>query len=197
MAIEAVVFDLDGVVRHFDQDHIDQVERDHQLGPGELLQAAFDPNLLKQVTTGRITRAQWGERVGERIDSHPAARAWLADHGEVDSDLLGVVDALRSRGLTTALFTNGTDTIPDEMVALGLIKHFDRIFNTAEIGIAKPDRDAFEHVCNELAVLPTNVFFTDDSPAHVAGALEVGMIARHYEGVETLKLDLRTEGIEL
>ncbi|MBK7166479.1 MAG: HAD-IA family hydrolase [Candidatus Microthrix sp.] len=197
MAIEAVVFDLDGVVRHFDRDHLAEVERAHGLAPGELIQVAFERDLLNEVTTGRITRAEWGERVGEQLASQPAARAWLSDRGEVDRDLLEVIDAVRSGGLTVALLTNGTDTISDEMVDLGLIGHFDRIFNSAKIGIAKPARAVYEYVCGELAVEPGNVFFTDDSPSHVAGALELGMIARRYEGLETLKLDLRTEGIEL
>lgn len=197
MAIEAVVFDLDGVVRRFDDDHLAEVERDHWLAPGELFEAAFAPDLIKQVTTGRITRAEWCERVGERVASPAAALAWLADTGEVDQRLLGVIDALRSAGLTVAVLTNGTDTIPAEMVDLGLVRHFDRIFNSAEIGIAKPERGVFEYVCEQLDVKPGDVFFTDDSPSHVAGALEVGLIARHYEGPETLRLDLRTEGIEL
>ena len=197
MAIEAVVFDLDGVVRHFDRDHLAEVERTHGLAPGELIQVAFERDLLNEVTTGRITRAEWGERVGEQLASQLAARAWLSDRGEVDCDLLEVIDAVRSGGLTVALLTNGTDTISDEMVDLGLVGHFDRIFNSAKIGIAKPARAVYEYVCDQLTVEPANVFFTDDSPSHVAGALELGMVARHYEGLETLKLDLRNEGIEL
>lgn len=197
MRIEAVVFDLDGVVRHFDEDRLAQVERDHRLEPGAIPTAAFESGLLKQLTTGRITRAEWGERVGERLASPAAAAAWLADRGEVDHVLVEVIDALRSFGLTVALLTNGTDTIPDELVDLGLDGHFDCVFNSAEIGIAKPDRGVFEHVCEQLDLAPANVFFTDDRTEHVRGALEAGMIARHYAGVETLKLDLRTEGIEL
>ena len=197
MAIEAGVFDLDGVVRHCDRDHLAEVERTHGLAPGELIQVAFERDLLNEVTTGRITRAEWGERVGEQLASQLAARAWLSDRGEVDCDLLEVIDAVRSGGLTVALLTNGTDTISDEMVDLGLVGHFDRIFNSAKIGIAKPARAVYEYVCDQLTVEPANVFFTDDSPSHVAGALELGMVARHYEGLETLKLDLRNEGIEL
>ena len=197
MEIEAVVFDLDGVVRHFDDDRLAEVERDHQLAPGAIGEAAFEPALLMRLTTGEITRAEWGEAVGERLANPAAAVAWLADRGEVDHSLVEVIDALRSSGLTVALLTNGTDTIPDELGNLGLIDHFDRVFNSSEIGIAKPDSGVFEHVCEQLGVRPGNVFFTDDRLEHVAGALGVGIVARHYEGVETLKLDLRTEGIEL
>ncbi len=197
MAIEAVVFDLDGVVRHFDDDRLAEVERNHQLAPGAIPEVAFESALLLRLTTGEISRAEWGEAVGERLASPAAAAAWLADRGEVDHSLVEVIDALRSLGLTVALLTNGTDTIADELVTLGLIDHFDRVFNSSEIGIAKPDSGVFEHVCEQLDLGSGNVYFTDDRLENVAGALDVGMVAHHYIGVEALKSDLIAVGIEL
>jgi putative hydrolase of the HAD superfamily len=85
MAIEAVVFDLDGVVRHFDRDHLAEVERAHGLAPGELIQVAFS-------VLGRSPRADHPGgmgRAGGRTARQPAdCRAWLSDNGEVDCDLL-------------------------------------------------------------------------------------------------------------
>ena len=92
MAIEAVVFDLDGVVRHFDRDHLAEVERTHGLAPGELIQVAFERDLLNEGTTGRITRAEWGERVGEQLASQPAASPPVADHGWARSTLTAALD---------------------------------------------------------------------------------------------------------
>ena len=41
------------------------------------------------------------------------------------------------------------------------------------------------------------MYFTDDRLENVAGALDVGMVAHHYIGVEALKSDLIAVGIEL
>ncbi|WP_350350458.1 hypothetical protein ABS642_13280 [Microbacterium sp. A8/3-1] len=62
--IRAVLFDLDGVVRHFDTDFTADIEARHGLSPGAVLDAAFEPDLLAQVTTGAISRQTWVELVG-------------------------------------------------------------------------------------------------------------------------------------
>jgi glucose-1-phosphatase len=109
--------------------------------------------------------------------------------------MLAEVDLLRSAGFTVAVLTNGTDTIPDEMESFGLDRRFDAIFNSAEIGFAKPDRRAFEHVCGALGCPPEAVFFTDDSASKLHRAVELGMAVRLFEGVPTFRKHLRELGV--
>ncbi len=149
-----VLLDLDGVIRHFDPGHVADVERRHELPSGALTAAGFRPELLELVVTGRITRAAWVARVGVRVGSSAAAEEWLAERGRIDWELLALVDDLRDAGVTVAVLTNGTDTIPQELAELGVSNRFDAVFNSAEIGFAKPDRRAFEHVCARLGVPP-------------------------------------------
>ena len=99
------------------------------------------------------------------------------------------------RALVVAILTNGTNTIPDEMRELGVDRRVDAIFNTAEIGHAKPDRRAFQHVVDALGVDPTRVFFTDDSPSKLAGALELGMTAETFTGVAAFRGTLERLGL--
>jgi putative hydrolase of the HAD superfamily len=174
-------------VRHFDPDHIAAVEAHFGLDPGSLLGAAFEPALLDRVVTGRMTRRAWGQQVGRRVGAPEAASLWLAETGSVDDEMLAEVERLRTSGLCVAVLTNGTDTIPAEMAALGLSWRFERIFNSAEIGFAKPHRRAFEHVCRELGVEPSTVFFTDDSRSKLRGADEIGMTTRLFTGVAAFR----------
>ena len=69
------------------------------------------------------------------------------------------------------------------------------MFNTWDIGVAKPDPRAFQHCCNELGVAPAEVFFTDDTESKLAGAVELGMTARHFVDVETFRRHLGELGI--
>ena len=78
-------------------------------------------------------------------------------------------------------------------VELGITARVDAVFNTAEMGYAKPDRRAFEHACRALDVDPVEVFFTDDSERKFTGAIELGMTIQHFTGVSRL----RTRLIEL
>lgn len=193
--IRAVLFDLDGVVRHFDADFTADIEARHGLSPGAVLDAAFEPDLLAQVTTGAISRRTWVERVGATLGSVVAAEEWGCQSSEVDPDVLAIADALRAAGIRTAILTNGTDTIPAEAAELGLTAHFDAIFNSAEIGWVKPDIRAFQHVLDALGLAGAEVFFTDDSVSKLAGAEELGMPTHRFASAEGLRVALRAAGV--
>lgn len=197
MDLTTVLLDLDGVVRHFDPARVESVESRHGLRPGILHGTAFEPELLERVITGRISRSHWVREVGNRVGHPLAAQECFADRGLVDDAVLAEVDALRSQGVVVAVLTNGTDTIPAETAELGLDTRFDAIFNSAEIGFAKPDRRVFEAVCSRLEVDPTEVFFTDDSPSKLKGAREVGMTTHVFEGIDSFRRQLAQAGFSI
>ena len=61
------------------------------------------------------------------------------------------------------MLTNGTDPTAAERRDLEVTGHFDAIFNSAEIGLAKPDPRALQYVCDSLGIEAAAVFFADDS----------------------------------
>lgn len=193
--LTTVLLDLDGVVRHFDPSFVPSLERRHGLTRGVLQSTAFEPDLLNSAITGQISRAQWVDAVGERVGNSQAAAEWLAELGFVDQEMLDEVTRLRDQGITVAVLTNGTDTVPTEMHRLGLDDRFDAIFSSAAIGYAKPDRRAFESVCDALGIAPSTVFFTDDSTEKLSGAVEIGMTARLFEGIDVFREHLTEVGI--
>ncbi len=197
MDLTTVLLDLDGVVRHFDLARVESVEERYGLSPGILHATAFESGLLERAITGRIRRIDWVQEVGDRVGHPVAARECFADLGVVDATMLDVVEALRAQGVVVAVLTNGTDTIPAEMEALGLDSRFEVIFNSAEMGVAKPDRRVFEEVCCRLRVAPSEVFFTDDSASKLKGAVEIGMTARLFEGVEPFRRHLAEAGFRV
>lgn len=195
--IRVVLFDLDGVIRHFDPKTVADIERRHGLAAGALESSAFATPLIDEVTTGRITRAEWVRRVGEQIGNAVAAEEWGAQPAEVDDAVLEISDELRASGVRTAVLTNGTDTIPDEIAAHGIADRFDGFFNSAEIGFAKPDVRAFQHVLDALGATAAEVFFTDDSPAKIAGANGLSMRTHLFAGADGLRGQLIAAGIDV
>lgn len=189
--IRVILFDLDGVVRHFDPSHVARIENKHSIPAGAIENFAFSSPLVEEVTTGRITRRQWIERIADHLGNAEAAEEWGRQPFAADPMLLDLADELRAHALTTAILTNGTDTIPSEVEQLGLRAHFDHVYNSASIGYVKPDRRAFQHVIDMLGVRGETVFFTDDSIGKLGGAAELGMTTHHYRGVAGLRDALR------
>lgn len=151
--------------------------------------------MIEEVTTGRITRAEWVRRVGEAAGIPSAAEEWGGQPAALDESIVELSDELRGLGLTTAVLTNGTDTIPAEIAALGIGDRFDAIFNSADIGFVKPDVRAFEHVLGELGVTGAEVFFTDDTASKLVGADRLSMRTHLFDGVDGLRDRLIAAGV--
>lgn len=195
--INTVLFDLDGVVRHFGMDDVAEIEQRHLLGEGVLSRAAFSPALLTAVTTGAITRDEWVRAIGERVGNAAAASEWSSLTPTVDAEVLDLADGLRDQGLTTAVLTNGTNTTAAEVAACGIDQHFDTIFNSADIGYVKPDVRAFSHVLRALERAPAEVFVIDDTESKLDGARTLGMATHLFTGITELRNALRMAGIEI
>ncbi|WP_309127971.1 HAD family phosphatase [Microbacterium sp.] len=193
--IRAVLFDLDGVLRHFDPAYVTRIEAEHALPAGSIHDAAFAAPLLDAVTTGRISRAAWVQSVGEELGDPKAAEAWGRHPSAPDAAMLALSDQLRTTGIRTAILTNGTDTITAELRELGIDTHVDAVFNSAEIGFVKPDPRVFRHALDALELSPGEVFFTDDSATKLAGASELGMLTHLFTGIDALRTSLRDAGV--
>lgn len=189
-AIRAVLLDLDGVIRHFDPDHVAAIERRHGLTPGSIEAFAFSSPMIERVTTGRIRRADWIAAIADRIGNESAATAWGAQPFTADPEVLALVDDLRAAGFVVAVLTNGTDTVRHELEHIGITDRFDAVFNSAEIGHAKPDVRAFQHVLDALGLSGPEVFFTDDSAGKLTGARALGMHTHHFAGMSGLRTAL-------
>ena len=187
MTLDLLLLDLDGVLRHFDPLLVASIEDRHQIARGGLEEVAFAEPQLTAVTTGTLSRADWVRDIGVRLGSPSAAEEWGGQQPRTDEELLTLVDEVRGQGRRVAILTNGTDTIPAELAAAGIDVRVDRVFNSAEIGHAKPDPRSFQHVLAAMAVEPEQVLFVDDSPAKLAGAAALGLHTHRYAGAAGLR----------
>jgi putative hydrolase of the HAD superfamily len=198
----AVVFDLDGVIRHWNDDEIDDVETAFGLAPRTILSVAFSPDLGPAAVTGLLTYRQWMDAIRARvIGEHGEAASgaldeWEANVGRVDTEMLALLRSVRSR-TTVALLSNGTTRLRRDLHVLDLLDEFDEVFNTAELGIAKPDPEVFHLVCGRLGVDPADALFVDDLAENVEGATEAGLRAhRHVDRTGTADF-LRSHGLDV
>lgn len=192
--IEAVVFDLDGVLRHFDRAAEAALEDRHGLERGALLRAAFGDDLGNQLVVGQIDWPEFTDRLAERIGL-AAVREFEELRAVLDHAAIEVLDRLRHRGTTVALLTNGTLRTEMELVEHGIADSFDHIFNTARLGVAKPHPDVFERVTVELDRPPQAVGFVDDREDNVTAAIAHGWSGHHYQSLDGVVEWLRSLGL--
>jgi HAD superfamily hydrolase (TIGR01509 family) len=193
--IEVVIFDFDGVVRHWTEQDTSEVEVRHGLPDGSIMGAAFGPELGEAVVTGKVTHEQWFARIAQIVGSAEAVAEWSQHRGRVDPDAVALIDELRRAGLTVALLSNATTRLEEDLDVLGLAPHLDVVFNTARLGVCKPNPEVYRLVVERLGVPGPQVVFTDDHPgwAAAAGAADVHGIPFH--GVPALRASLRELGV--
>jgi len=201
-ALTAVIFDLDGVIRDWNDDAMSDLEAAFGIEPGAILALGFGPELGPAATTGRLTYREWMDEIRRRILAEygdgvtGALDEWEANVGMVDTEMLAVLRAVR-RHCTAAVLSNGTTRLRRDLHALDLIDEFDVIFNTAEIGIAKPDPAVFHHVLVELGASTEQVVFIDDLLENVDGARAAGLRAHQHTDCASTVDFLRDHGVPL
>ncbi len=72
---------------------------------------------------------------------------------------------------------------------------FTTTFVSSDLGLRKPDREAFEAVATAIGVHPSGILFFDDGRENVAGALEAGLQAVHVTSTGSVRSALLQLGI--
>lgn len=185
-----IVFDLDGVFRHWNDPELDEVEESFGLPPRTILDLAFSADLGPRAITGEINYREWMDLIRAHILEEygqavsPALDVWEHNVGVVDWDMIAMLRDFRTR-IPVALLSNGTTRLRRDLHVLGITGEFDLIFNTAEIGVAKPDPEVFRIVCRTLDVETAEAAFVDDLEENVAGATAAGMTAHQHTQLGT------------
>lgn len=87
----------------------------------------------------------------------------------------------------------GLESILEE--DLGISHYFQAIMNSARIGVAKPDDEAFHIALERLAARPGEVFFIDDQERNTEAATQIGMDAHTFRNMDGLIAALRERSL--
>jgi putative hydrolase of the HAD superfamily len=193
--IEAYLFDLDGVLRVWDDAELTAIEAGAGLPPGRLVALAYDLERYGPALLGEITDNDWrasvvGALTGEGLSPDAAVEVvldWSQRMGRVDPDVAALIAGQRAAGHQVALVVNATDRLELDLVVLGLDETLDTIVSSARTGIALPDAAMYEIAAGILAVPAPRCAYVGRHAELVAGAERIGMTGHLYDGVEGLR----------
>jgi putative hydrolase of the HAD superfamily len=197
---KGIIFDLDGVIRHWGDEHLRAAEARYDVPRDLILKATFSGEAFNDALTGRLSAEEWhsiaretlsamvGRDVGAAVDEFVAFPGWI------DRPMLDLVDRLRLQ-LRVGLLSNGTTRLEQHLALHDLVPHFDDVVNTARIGVAKPDAGAYLIAAERLGVAPAGCIFIDDRQSNVDGACTAGLTGVRFTAIEKLEDDLRGLGV--
>lgn len=110
--------------------------------------------------------------------SDPALRDRLMDgYATLDAypEVPAALDAVRGRGLATAILSNGTaGMLATAVAAAGLGGRFDRVMSVDELRIYKPHPSVYRLACDRLGLEPDAIAFLSSNDWDAAGAAVFG-----------------------
>jgi putative hydrolase of the HAD superfamily len=183
---DAVLCDVDNVIRYYDNSPVTALEHAAGLAEGTTRKVAFAPELGEPLILGRISAEEWAESIGRALTGQvPGATADALGRALVDSPFHAderVVTALRRARtrVPLVLVTNAFLRLEADLTSLGLADLADEVVSSARVGLAKPDPRIFELAAERAGVPPARCLFVDDTAENVEAAAALGMRTLHF-----------------
>ncbi|WP_327290043.1 HAD family hydrolase [Streptomyces sp. NBC_01198] len=187
---DAVLCDIDNVIRHYDPAPLAALERAAGLAEGTTARIAFAPEVDQPLLLGAITPREWAasitvefarQGVLDEAAARPLAAALVGSPFAADQAVVGLLRRIRAEaGLPLVLVSNASVDLEDDLTALGLADLADHVVSSARVGLAKPDPRIYAVAVDLAGVAAERCLFVDDTRENVDAALALGMSALHY-----------------
>jgi len=186
VSIKGVIFDY-GRVLTWTQHQEPRAAWERRLGlaPGALTRAVHNEHSWIAAQCGAITiDAHWQEvSTALRLTPEDTAALRTAFYaGDVlNVELVSCIDRLRTSGLRVGLLSNFSADLRTMLAQQDLLRRFDALAISAEIGIMKPAAAAYQTILAMMQMEAHTCVFIDDIPANVAAAQAAGLYGIVFE----------------
>jgi FMN phosphatase YigB (HAD superfamily) len=189
MRTEIVLFDLGGVLVEYRG--VSQMGKFAGISDQEELWARWlSCRRVRSFETGRCSELAFASGVVDdwELKMSPEAyleefRSWATGALAGAEDLVSEVKCRRP----VSCFSNTNSVHWQSAQTWPLISLFDHAFLSFQMGMLKPDEDAFAHVASELGVAPGHILFLDDNQLNINAAQQFGFSAIRVTGVDEVR----------
>lgn len=193
---DAVLCDIDGVIRFYDTAEVTRLERAAGLPEGATASVGFAPENDLPLLLGRITREEWAASIVRglvpRVEPHEAedlARAFSTADFWVDDTVVALLRFARKH-CRLVLVSNAPRWLEDDLERLGLTDLAHSVVNSSRVGASKPDRRIYEIAAERAGVTPDRCLFVDDRQENVDAAVALGMTGLLHRDASDLRTAL-------
>lgn len=150
----------------------------------------------KALEVGAIDFGEYATALSRRlaIDLSPEQwrSGWNALLGEPFPAVASILPRLAKRvPLYCFSNTNAVHQAVWQPQLAGLLASFTKVYASWQLGLRKPDAEAYLHVAADMGVAPADIVFLDDNRDNIAGALAAGLDARLSVGADATLAHLR------
>ena len=146
---------------------------------------------------GEINFTEYSRHLAETFEVDMPEASWRAGWNDLfEGPFAEVVALLPEIAARYPLYaftnTNATHTTHWQALYPESFNDFRHVFISNEIGMRKPEVEAYRYVCKEMDSSPGDVIFLDDNHDNIAGALATGLDARLVESEAAVVTNLKS-----
>jgi len=198
--VEAVVFDLGGVLMDFDFDRANlAAARVSGLSADEVRRRLFSSPDFLAFERGHLTPQDFHTKLqnllGIQMPYALFCDAWNGIFkGEIEPTVT-LLRGLRSRVKVGVLSNTNVIHFEYLRVRMGLLTELDHVYASHEIGSRKPNAECFHHVLGRMGVSAKRTVFVDDLLENIEAAQVLGMRGIHAVNSHAVQNGLRELGL--
>jgi epoxide hydrolase-like predicted phosphatase len=204
--VEAVVFDVGGVLCPSPTDEFSKVDREYGLPAGTVQSFLRGGSLFARCETGQLPLADFFEQVHAEISathrvSVPAGRldammeAIMGD--QVRPDMIALLAEVKAAGHRTALLTNIFAERREWLHATFPADLVDVYADSSELGLRKPDPAIYLRLLELLDLPAHQLVFVDDFAENLVPAKEFGMHTVQFHDPAQARAALVAAGVRI
>jgi len=149
---------------------------------------------------GILTDLQYVKAVnkdlGLRLKKKEFFKEYLEGFVKMNSELVEIIKKLKS-SYKIIMLTNNNENFMKYIKTVEFSHLFDRIYNSYEHKMAKPDPKFFNKALKESKLKAEECIFVDDSENNIKAAKELGFKTIHYKSLEDFVVRIASMGIKL
>jgi 2-haloacid dehalogenase len=198
--IQAVVFDVGGVLLDWDPRHLYRQLMVDEAEMERFLAEVCSPEWHAPHDRGASTAASCAELASRHPELSELIWAWSRRSeemiGGVDAGSVEVLRAVRAGGLPCYALTNmEAETYPLRLERFPFLGWFDGTVVSGFEGVAKPEAAIFERLLDRFGLTPNSTLMIDDRKENLETAVKLGMQTVQFGSSRQLRAELEGAGV--
>jgi len=192
--IRLVIFDIGRVILDFD--HMITCRKLAKYSSKDeeyIYDYIFNSEVLNEYEKGKITSAKMFEAISDKLGLDIPFEKFKRVWGDIFTLKEGIEELIRrvKKAASIAVLSN-TDEMHFDFIMdrVEIMKDFDWLFLSHEIGFRKPDKEIFEYIRDVTGFAPNEMIFIDDIEEFVVAAKKYGIKGILFKDIDTLAKDL-------
>ena len=194
--IKSIIFDLGGVLLNISyQNAIEEFEKLGIENSSAFYSKKLQTNIFNLLETGEISENEFVKVIKKSCKSVTPKQiiyAWNSMLLDLPKNRINLLINLKKEyqifllSNTNEIHINKFKNIMDEAEYNKFYNLFNKVYYSHEIGMRKPNAEAFRLILDENNLKTKEVLFIDDSPQHIEGAKKLGIQTYHLKDDEEI-----------